>query len=283
MQSIYGTFVEAAIPAGDAPLTGQEQVRCATRRCAIQQALWRPVRQPRPITAVVVVAIPACACRPGPARQYSCCIGWTHARLSCAATACPARLFLLARQPSVLPTNRLPQVLIQNFKAALGLPDDLAAPAHIECGRRILRGRMEASTRGEDIEVRTRLDVVLSGPSYAPFRAAVRQQHAALHPQAPSPGEPPPEPALRGMPPAQALAVHQRCVRLLLAGTCVTFVPVHLIACSRGAPRRPPAGAQDLPEADLRVQPGVWRPPGRLPAALAARVWPHGRTGGFSF
>lgn len=187
MQSIYGTFVEAAIPAGDAPLTGQEQVRCATRRCAIQQALWRPVRQPRPITAVVVVAIPACACRPGPARQYSCCIGWTHSRLSCAATACPARLFLLARQPSVLPTNRLPQVLIQNFKAALGLPDDLAAPAHIECGRRILRGRMEASTRGEDIEVRARLDVVLSGPSYAPFRAAVRQQHAALHPQPPSP------------------------------------------------------------------------------------------------
>ncbi|KAL4420333.1 hypothetical protein ABPG77_010238 [Micractinium sp. CCAP 211/92] len=70
MQAIYGTFVEAAIPAGDAPLTGQEQV------------------------------------------------------------------------------------LIQNFKAALGLPDDLAAPAHIECGRRILRGRMEASSRNEDVEAR---------------------------------------------------------------------------------------------------------------------------------
>ncbi|KAL4434488.1 hypothetical protein ABPG75_000929 [Micractinium tetrahymenae] len=70
VQAIYGTFVEAAVPAGDAPLTGREQV------------------------------------------------------------------------------------LIQNFKAALGLPDDLAAPAHIECGRRILRGRMEASSRGEDIEAR---------------------------------------------------------------------------------------------------------------------------------
>lgn len=52
------------------------------------------------------------------------------------------------------PLPPLLQVLIQNFKAALGLPDNLAAPAHIECGRRILRGRMEASSRNEDVEVR---------------------------------------------------------------------------------------------------------------------------------
>ena len=29
-----------------------------------------------------------------------------------------------------------------------------AAPVHIDVGRRILRGRMEAGSRGEDIEVR---------------------------------------------------------------------------------------------------------------------------------
>jgi len=68
-QAIYGTFVEAAIPAGDAPITGNE------------------------------------------------------------------------------PT------LIQGFKAALGLSDVDAAPVHIDVGRRILRGRMEAGSRGEDIEV----------------------------------------------------------------------------------------------------------------------------------
>lgn len=45
-------------------------------------------------------------------------------------------------------------VLIQNFKAALGLPDVDAAPVHIDVGRRILRGRLEAGSRGEDFEAR---------------------------------------------------------------------------------------------------------------------------------
>lgn len=45
-------------------------------------------------------------------------------------------------------------VLIQNFKSALGLSDNDAAPVHIDVGRRILRGRMEAGTRGEDMEAR---------------------------------------------------------------------------------------------------------------------------------
>jgi hypothetical protein len=49
-------------------------------------------------------------------------------------------------------TGREPQ-LIQAFKAALALPDVDAAPAHIEVGRRILRGRLEAGSRGEDVEV----------------------------------------------------------------------------------------------------------------------------------
>jgi hypothetical protein len=70
MKSLYGTFVEAAIPAGAAPLTGHEQV------------------------------------------------------------------------------------LIQNFKNALGLTDEDAAPVHIDVGRRVLRGRLEASSRGEDYEAR---------------------------------------------------------------------------------------------------------------------------------
>ena len=70
MKSLYGTFVEAAIPAGAAPLSGSEQV------------------------------------------------------------------------------------LIQNFKNALGLTDEEAAPVHIDVGRRVLRGRLESSSRGEDFEAR---------------------------------------------------------------------------------------------------------------------------------
>jgi hypothetical protein len=45
-------------------------------------------------------------------------------------------------------------VLIQNFKAALELPDIEAAPAHIEVGRRVLRGRLEAGSRSEDVAAR---------------------------------------------------------------------------------------------------------------------------------
>lgn len=70
MKSLYGTFVEAAIPAGTGNLTGQEHV------------------------------------------------------------------------------------LIQNFKNALGLTDEDAAPVHIDVGRRVLRGRLEAGSRGEDFEAR---------------------------------------------------------------------------------------------------------------------------------
>lgn len=44
--------------------------------------------------------------------------------------------------------------LIQNFKAALDLPDIEAAPAHIEVGRRVLRGRLEAGSRSEDVAAR---------------------------------------------------------------------------------------------------------------------------------
>jgi hypothetical protein len=46
------------------------------------------------------------------------------------------------------------QVLIQNFKNALGLSDEDAAPVHIDVGRRVLRGRLEAGSRGEDFEAR---------------------------------------------------------------------------------------------------------------------------------
>ena len=45
-------------------------------------------------------------------------------------------------------------LLIQNFKSALGLSDVDAAPVHMDVGRRVLRGRMESSSRGEDIEAR---------------------------------------------------------------------------------------------------------------------------------
>ncbi|KAI8112260.1 hypothetical protein M9434_003584 [Picochlorum sp. BPE23] len=45
-------------------------------------------------------------------------------------------------------------LLIQNFKQALGLTDEDAAPVHIDVGRRVLRGRLEAGSRGEDFEAR---------------------------------------------------------------------------------------------------------------------------------
>lgn len=51
------------------------------------------------------------------------------------------------------PLRGTEHVLIQNFKAALGLEDVDAAPVHIDVGRRILRGRLEAGSRGEDYEV----------------------------------------------------------------------------------------------------------------------------------
>jgi len=70
LKSIYGTFVEYAIPAGDSSLTGEEAPR------------------------------------------------------------------------------------IQSFKQALGLSDTDAAPVHIDVGRRVLRGRLEAGSRGEDIDAR---------------------------------------------------------------------------------------------------------------------------------
>lgn len=45
-------------------------------------------------------------------------------------------------------------LLIQGFKAALALDDVDAAPVHLDVGRRVLRGRLEAGSRGEDIEAR---------------------------------------------------------------------------------------------------------------------------------
>ena len=52
------------------------------------------------------------------------------------------------------PLSGSEQVLIQNFKNALGLTDEDAAPVHMDVGRRVLRGRLESSTRGEDYEAR---------------------------------------------------------------------------------------------------------------------------------
>ena len=43
---------------------------------------------------------------------------------------------------------------IQSFKQALGLSDTDAAPVHIDVGRRVLRGRLEAGSRGEDFDAR---------------------------------------------------------------------------------------------------------------------------------
>ncbi len=44
--------------------------------------------------------------------------------------------------------------LITNFKDALGLENKDAAAVHIDVGRRVLRSRIEAGSRNEDIEAR---------------------------------------------------------------------------------------------------------------------------------
>jgi Chloroplast envelope transporter len=43
---------------------------------------------------------------------------------------------------------------IRQFKDALGLSDEDAAPVHIDVGRRFLRSRFEAGSRNEDVESR---------------------------------------------------------------------------------------------------------------------------------
>jgi len=46
---------------------------------------------------------------------------------------------------------------IRAFKDALGLADEDAAPVHIDAGRRLMRSRLEAGTRGADVEQRRAL------------------------------------------------------------------------------------------------------------------------------
>ncbi|KAK2079769.1 hypothetical protein QBZ16_002164 [Prototheca wickerhamii] len=43
---------------------------------------------------------------------------------------------------------------LRRFKDALGLDDETAGPVHVEVGRRVLRGRLEAGTRSEDAAAR---------------------------------------------------------------------------------------------------------------------------------
>lgn len=52
------------------------------------------------------------------------------------------------------PLNGNEPAQIQNFKNALGLSDIDAAPVHMDVGRRILRGRLEAGSRSDDYEAR---------------------------------------------------------------------------------------------------------------------------------
>ncbi len=56
--------------------------------------------------------------------------------------------------PGDAPLSGNEAVLINKFKAALGLQDVDAAPVHMDVGRRFLRGRLEAGSRGEDVEAR---------------------------------------------------------------------------------------------------------------------------------
>ena len=52
------------------------------------------------------------------------------------------------------PLSGTEHLAILSFKSALGLSDNDAAGVHIDAGRRVLRGRLESGTRGEDQEAR---------------------------------------------------------------------------------------------------------------------------------
>ena len=47
------------------------------------------------------------------------------------------------------------------FKDALGLADEDAAPVHIDAGRRLMRSRLEAGSRGGDFEQRRALQKLI--------------------------------------------------------------------------------------------------------------------------
>ena len=63
-------------------------------------------------------------------------------------------LFLEAAIPSEGPLVGNEADLVKNFKAALNLSDIDAAPAHISVGQRMLRGRLETSSRADDTAAR---------------------------------------------------------------------------------------------------------------------------------
>ena len=50
---------------------------------------------------------------------------------------------------------------VRAFKDALGLADEDAAPVHIDAGRRLMRSRLEAGSRGGDFEQRRALQKLI--------------------------------------------------------------------------------------------------------------------------
>ena len=50
---------------------------------------------------------------------------------------------------------------VRAFKDALGLADEDAAPVHIDAGRRLMRSRLEAGSRGADFEQRRALQKLI--------------------------------------------------------------------------------------------------------------------------
>lgn len=56
--------------------------------------------------------------------------------------------------PSDAPLRGDEHTRILAFKQTLGLEDEVAGPVHVDVGRRILRGRLEAGSRREDVEAR---------------------------------------------------------------------------------------------------------------------------------
>jgi hypothetical protein len=144
VKSIYGTFVEAVVPPGDAALSGGEAPLIQVGACG---CLWVRAAGRRQLdTSRQQEEAPVAVCGCQDAAEL-------HSRRSCW-----QRHPLLPLRPATrpVPAGLLPPsaaALLQSFKSALGLTDVDAAPVHMDVGRRILRGRMEAGSRGEDIEV----------------------------------------------------------------------------------------------------------------------------------
>jgi hypothetical protein len=122
LKSLYGTVVEAVIPPG-----GQRTGRRRVERGVVQDAPEQGAQRPHEHAHLR-----------------------THSLMS---PHFPIQSHLPFHAGDAPLRGTEPQLII-NFKAALGLDDNAAAPVHLDVGRRLLRGRLEAGNSAETLLAR---------------------------------------------------------------------------------------------------------------------------------